>query len=311
MVADPQGDDLTAALKTFGKNNFHSGKRATHARTRKIYTQTISSCVVVSDMRSVAWLAQCFFACALAGCSIHPLPDNVTPYSTADIAEKIRCEARDAIRRHVRQGDATVENGGIGYNFSFTITENNNVGAGSKFTLPFSNGRFILDLGVGEDKQRQSERKFFIADAFSTFGKKDGFRDLRGRPVHCPADGKVNWRYPITGNIGLDEVVKTFVELGAPAKFSDVLVFTTKFSGSVSPKVELSAVRDVFRLTELSGSMKADRQDIHKVTIILAGGQTPQAGFAPDDIVKRLQDEAVILESLDNQSRILDELRRR
>lgn len=39
----------------------------------------------------------CGVACLLAGCSIHPLPDDVTHRSTFHIVQKIRCEAREAL----------------------------------------------------------------------------------------------------------------------------------------------------------------------------------------------------------------------
>src|ERR1039457_1914575 len=41
------------------------------------------------------------FAFGLVGCSIHPLPDDVTHLRTSEIVHHIRCEARTAIKRAI------------------------------------------------------------------------------------------------------------------------------------------------------------------------------------------------------------------
>ena len=41
------------------------------------------------------------FALGFAGCSIHPLPDDVTRLATRQIVHHIRCEARTAIKRAI------------------------------------------------------------------------------------------------------------------------------------------------------------------------------------------------------------------
>src|SRR6185503_16263648 len=43
-------------------------------------------------------------AASLAGCSIHPIPDNVSRYDTAEIVRNIRCEAKDAVRDKIVEG---------------------------------------------------------------------------------------------------------------------------------------------------------------------------------------------------------------
>src|SRR5215470_14962341 len=75
----------------------------------------------------------------LAGCSMHPLPENFPlnfpRASTFDVVQKVRCEAKAGLDRfnnsrhqdHVRQ---IIEATSIGYDFSFVMTENNDATGG-------------------------------------------------------------------------------------------------------------------------------------------------------------------------------------
>ena len=137
----------------------------------------------------------------MSACATHPIPDDVTRDSTLNIVKKIRCEARKAIEEHdpKRVFDA-IE---IAYNFKFTITENNNAGGSAIFSLPFTNGTFTLGIGAGEDRQRSGERNLLMAETF---------KDLRGEDCRVQAD-RENWKYPITGTVGLKETIGTFVGL--------------------------------------------------------------------------------------------------
>src|SRR5947209_10292292 len=47
-------------------------------------------------MRIVNWIG-CIFAAGFAGCALHPIPDDVSPFSTELIVRYGRCEMRDAI----------------------------------------------------------------------------------------------------------------------------------------------------------------------------------------------------------------------
>jgi hypothetical protein len=51
-------------------------------------------------MRTVNWIG-CIFAAGLAGCSLYPIPDDVSIYSTEKIVRYGRCEVRDAVLRHM------------------------------------------------------------------------------------------------------------------------------------------------------------------------------------------------------------------
>jgi hypothetical protein len=187
------------------------------------------------------------------------------------------------------------ENAVIGYEFQFTITENNNNSGSASFRLPFTDGNFTLGLSAGNDLQRHSDRNFKFAETFEEVIGAD-----------CRDDEPVKrWKYPITGNIGLKEVVETFVRLETLtnldesssttvrdkskklATFADKLLFTTTFRGSVEPAVELDpGPLNSFRLARASGSFGADRSDVHRVTVALAldlpAEGRPPLGLVPE-----------------------------
>ena len=188
------------------------------------------------------------FAAALsvAGCAIHPLPENVTLYDTNNIVFHIRCEARDAIKNATikyllnpsqpfseatRNEGRKLSEGGkpddldlrrldprprffltkyqataIAYDFTFDITEDNAAGANVNFLSQITHGTFGLTAGVTTDRQRETIRNFRVTD---TFG---GLRRLSG----CEGPDTItagNYIYPITGRVGLEEMVMTFVNL--------------------------------------------------------------------------------------------------
>src|SRR5262245_45651398 len=75
---------------------------------------------------------------ALAGCSMHPLPEDFSRASTVDIVRSLRCEARDgmesvltSLRPDQRSNaEAIIRATKIGYDFSFKIDETNDAGGG-------------------------------------------------------------------------------------------------------------------------------------------------------------------------------------
>lgn len=60
--------------------------------------RTLSVGRVSSILGAMLGRFACIFPvlCVLAGCAIHPLPDDVTGVTTAQIVQQIRCETRDA-----------------------------------------------------------------------------------------------------------------------------------------------------------------------------------------------------------------------
>jgi len=256
----------------------------------------------------------------LVSCAAHPLPDNVTS-DTVAIVQKIRCEARDAvmaelIRKINERGTPTdkeyarklkqkpslilkndrkslsnnIKNylniyseGAIGYNFNFDITVHTENGIGINLLNPFSNGTRTFDIGGGITRQNQGTRSFQIVDTFTDLAQlyvKKNDKDS------CSGLAPSNSLYPITGTIGLTEVVHTFVELNDVAgiehkaagdkttTFSDAIEFQTIISGRINPKIELSPVKQGLGLADASITNTWKRTDAHKVIIALQ--LTPQ-----------------------------------
>jgi len=221
----------------------------------------------------------------LVGCSIHPLPEDVTRKTTFDIVQAIRCEAGRAV---VDVADLRGIDGAIAYEFTFDITEINNIDSGITFTYPFVHGgQFSLGATADLDRTRQAKRNFRILDTF------DALRAAAKKPDCASPQLEKNWVYPIAGDIGIYEVVATFARLaevttfGQPGTnfgksdngvytFGDTLTFTTELDGELHPKLMLSPVTGKFRVTEAHLDLKADRKDMHEVVVALAGGKKPK-----------------------------------
>jgi hypothetical protein len=253
----------------------------------------------------------------VSGCSIHPLPENVTGIPTYPIVRKIRCEARDAIRTKIIkflnqvEGDPNAtkygaelqenpalwagfndkwfshevtamlqkfEGSAIAYNFTFDMTEINNVDATVDLIAPITRGTIGGPVTAGLDRTRENIRTFTITDKWINLIKNlddvycDGF-------VH-----EANYIYPITGKVGIDEMIDTFVVLslfanlsGAPPTMADSLIFTTKLSGGLTPKIIVAPIGRGLSVADASLASTLSRQDMHKVTVGLSLPVPPAA----------------------------------
>jgi hypothetical protein len=102
-------------------------------------------------------------------------------------------------------------------------------------------------------------------------------------------DGEIveaNYVYPIAGHIGVDKLVKTFLELtlftdlsddkakpgstGGPPSIADNLIFTTTIDASLTPKIVFSPVTTTLQMSDVSFTGLARRADTHQVTVGLA-----------------------------------------
>ena len=239
---------------------------------------------------------------ALTGCSVHPIPDEVSPIPTQEIARSARCEMRLGLFDQVKRilGEAGIKNFdvmdlqtregrrrilpvpppplkailddygkvAVAYDFEFEITEHDNLDSNLAFKLPFTApSSFDLSAAGSLHKTRVGKR---------TFSAQETFADLILRNDWCDgfAPRDRNILYPITGSIGLRKVVETFIALseqgGGKDSFVDALAFTTTISGSVNPSVKLNPVPNSFRLVSATAGAAADRTDLHKVKISLA-----------------------------------------
>lgn len=246
----------------------------------------------------------------LGGCAIHPLPKDYSGYSTRDIAYRIRCETKDALRieladlfsrsdfESVKQlGVAVAEHridiseltddqvdfdaktyalvnkfraSAINYTFRFQITENNKNGGGLSLGVPFTTPKFSMGVTAGRDKTRVSLRKFKVNETFEETAALNKCHN------HDVIDE--NRAYPIVGSIGLAESINTFTGVvtdgNLAESFQDKLTFTTKLSGSVKPSISLSPFKGALSLTAANLDFVADRTDVHEVDISIAHIET-------------------------------------
>jgi hypothetical protein len=256
------------------------------------------------------------------GCSIHPLPDDVTHVSTPDIVRNVRCEARDAIRGKIIavlgqvEGDpaatkyaqllhddptlwqkfnklkfssvvtiglAKYEQSAVAYNFSLDMTEVNNLDPTIDLTNPVRLGTFTSSVMGGADRTRENARTFTITD------KWDNLITTLDE-TYCAKFAHVdNYMYPITGRIGIDEMIDTFVDLaqfdnlsgassGKPPTMADDLKFTTKLSIGGTPKVVFTPFSKGLSVADASLATSFSRQDVHQVTVGLSLPLPPGAG---------------------------------
>ena len=184
---------------------------------------------------------------------------------------------------------------GIAYNFDLTMTEDNGLSAGATFTRPVLNPVVTLGVAAGAARQRSNHRTFVVTDTFSYLLTKLN-TPVRG---HRYCDGQLvgpNYVYPIAGRIGIDKMVRDFINLtlfaslseptakpgavGAPT-MADELTFTTNLSGSINPVAVFTPVTNAFQLTNASLTAGADRIDVHKVAVALAITPTGIAELGP------------------------------
>jgi hypothetical protein len=219
------------------------------------------------------WSAAAVLLTILAACSVHPLPDDVTRISTHDVVQQIRCEAARAVKDLSPKFLSLT----IAYEFEFTINETNNASADATFTHPFRKGESSsVALSGGVNKKRDAIRNLRVVDTAQDIeNSRCGKGDL-----------EKNWVYPISGDVGVYEIVSTFVQLqradnpqGAEVfTFSDKLFFITFFSGGVAPRITLTPISGKTKVTSAGVDLSASRRDTHKLTIVLtAGARLPGA----------------------------------
>jgi hypothetical protein len=270
-------------------------------------------------------------AVALGGCSIHPVQRDVTQIPTPQIVDQIRCEARLAVldkaisklreyddptgRARILADDLETKRGqqlafdplllppgaprafynryintAIAYEFSFDISESNGAGFSVDPVRLISGGAGLagVTLGASSSLSRNNIRRFKMADSFG---------GLLFKPLtNCSRNYYLadNFVYPIAGNVGLRELIHTFIDLNedaqllaskddGPRVFGDTLKFSTTLSGSATPHVQLDPVGNRFGLAPSNVGLSASRSDIHTLTIGLsmgAEGRVPLASVS-------------------------------
>jgi hypothetical protein len=309
-------------------------------------------------MRSVCVLAGALALANLtAACSTRPLPEDFSGYTTYEIVKKIRCESQAAMRDHAliqmeKLGEdpailselkahpgsfatfdrkrlkpkvdtfiETYDEATIGYDFTFDMSEVNNASTDGGFLHFTDRGPFRLGYTAGNDRRRQNIRTFRIIDGFEGVTRELPYKDCKAM-----ATGEKGL-YPITGEIGLKEMIATFYMLHQDSHLigktdpnvpvlTDTLEFTTKLYTSANPRIELSPIGTDFQLVSAGLKTDVSRSDIHKVTIALTlpveVRPPPQSDGAQSDGAPRVHaaprpafDAATVLSNeLDRQEQI-------
>ncbi|MBG0794455.1 hypothetical protein IYY11_13940 [Methylocystis sp. H62] len=201
---------------------------------------------------------------------------------------------------HAKEAVELFWKSGIAYNFQLGVQENNDVSAGIGFGNPFTRGVTIgstqMDIGGSFNRQRNSLRTFTITDNFNGLITKLPDNYCNGKLVGP------DYLYPITGKIGMKEVIKTFVHLvvfgnldaraedknpaalpdAAPPTMVDAVTFETVIIGKVNPtKVIFSPIGNRFALLNSNVSAEVKRADKHIVTVGLALEKAAESQLEP------------------------------
>ena len=164
--------------------------------------------------------------------------------------------------------------------FRFQITEDDNGSADGSIVWPVALGSITLGYSAGKNKARLSERTVALAENFSDLLKIDCLDH------DYAADSTRARIYPITGNIGMGELIDQFLIVNGAvglAKrdkdtkdkkiFNEKLQFTTILKGGVKPSLVLSP--STGHTIKFNGDFNADRSDIHEVIVDILPGAEP------------------------------------
>lgn len=244
----------------------------------------------------------CIIPLFLSACSNHPLVDDVT-INSYQVMQKIRCETVTALeaiileqlnsggqslkeiasrveadRLHLSQIETSelpkdlrraweaYKNTVLAFAFTFFAQEDNGANGEVKLSFPFTDGTVGLTLGTQNSLRRIGERKFTIAETV------DELSDNK-TCANDQSDEEKNFVYPISGNIGMYEVLNSFFNISNSVstvhEYTDRISFTTNISGSVSPSIELSRAD----LTNASATVSAGRIDTHQLLFTVNLGE--------------------------------------
>lgn len=237
-------------------------------------------------------------AVLLAGCSMHPLPENhplsFARASTFDIVQRVRCEAKEGLERQRNRGGPSyrehikkiIEATSIGYDFEFIVSEHNQLRGELAWLRPDGPRKLKVDGSV--DQERSTKRNFRIIETLADVANI--------KAEDCPDKPGPNLAYPISGSLHIDEVVRTYIQLERisdlkeqgqkpddtdiedlpfkgqtrPGVFSETLKFKTALLGEANPQLTLSVVAGSFRLNTAKLGTVAERRDVHSLIVVFA-----------------------------------------
>lgn len=167
-------------------------------------------------------------------------------------------------------------NSAVALDFTFDMAEIDNLDTTLDFLGILKHTALSAALNGGFDRTRENIRTFTVTDTIS------GLLNMKNPQAYCRQYASVNnLIYPVTGDIGIGEIVHTFAVLSlfsnldgtghkGPPTIGDTLNFTTKISGSLAPKVVLASAFRGAQLLDASLTASSSRTDLHKVIVALA-----------------------------------------
>jgi hypothetical protein len=152
------------------------------------------------------------------------------------------------------------------------MIEINNLDATLDLLQVFRRALGMAALNGGIDRTRENIRTFTVTDTFIKLLKN--VKDDYCSQLSFEKD----YMYPMTGTIGVGEMIHAFVDLmlfenlagKGPPTMGDTITFTTKLSGSATPKVVFTPVGSGLHVVDASLTAAASRSDVHKVIVSLA-----------------------------------------
>ncbi len=167
----------------------------------------------------------------------------------------------------------------------FKITENNNAITDGTLTWPIRLGSVSLGYKAGKEKARVAQRVVHITSTFQELSDRQS--------LPCSNDGRDpddKWArtYPISGNVGVGELIKQYFDILKAATivaatgqdtFTDNLAFTTKISGRLNPTIEIKPVHP--SLVKAGLDLNADRTDLHQVALQVRPYSPPSSPSDP------------------------------
>ena len=194
------------------------------------------------------------------GCTVSPDVRDVTQIDTLEIIRNIRCETREAVLDY--PSDHWLHSAAIAYGFTFNALEKNGLSGGLGFTFPvMPAGKWILGIDAGVSRHREGESVVDLGEILGNLNEAD----CSQRPPSAHG-------YPITGKVGLKEVIDRFVAINAlegvlQKKFTRSLRYELRVNGGIKPSVNVIPAKGHIRDGNLN--LSAERQDVHKLLIAL------------------------------------------
>ncbi len=202
------------------------------------------------------------------------------PESISDFDYKMFSVEQPRIRTVARLFSTT----GIAYSFDLTMSEDNDLTSDISLLGPFSPAKLTVGLNAGLKRKRSNQRVFAVTDTFTSLLRLN--KPVRGIRYCDQKIVQANYVYPISGRIGVDHLVRDFMNVTVFASLADrdakpnskvtaptmadKLTFTTIVNLNATPKIEFTPVATGLQVTSASLNPGLVRTDTHQVTVALA-----------------------------------------